>query len=195
MSKANNPKTQGKTLSFPLIDESVIAPFNSDYCYMDYKKKVLEDFRNVKTFFPTLEICILPTVKPREIFIYGWLVPKDLGLLLSPEEDFKRYGIYIIALYPSKFPDDDITVEDINRTINWSLVPDRHRHRKTINGRNTGLCTHHPDGEINSVSRDNRSVKILMSAWKLFFQYSKYVETGKWELEDLPHGEAARAFL
>lgn len=195
MNKHANAINKGKLQSFPLIDNKLIVPFDKDYDFNRYYDKVSKDFELVKSFFPLLRICMPPTVEPKEIFIFGKLVPRDLVPLLNSEEIEKKYSFYIFASYPSNFPDEDITVEDVCGAIDWRLVPSEHRHIKYINGRLTGLCTHHPNGEINSVKSEHRSTKILMSAWKLYYQVVSFIEGGKWELPDLPHGDEALKFI
>lgn len=179
----------------PLITDKIIRQFPEEDNYNEYVKNVLTDFKFVKEFFPLLNICMLPTVKPRELFIHGWLLPADLCGDIEQENNAKRFGMYILAHYPIKYPDEDVEVEDICETIDWGIIPIKHRHRRYIDGRLTGLCTHHPYGEINDVPSKHRTVKILMSAWKLYYQYREYIETGVWSLPDLPHGDEALRIL
>lgn len=186
---------QVKPLRDTLFCEKYILHFKDGYEYSEYANKVFKDFLKVKTFFPLLNICMLPTIKMKEIFIYGQLVPKDLYNLLKTDSHYEKYSLYIFASYPFNFPYDDITVVDAYETIRWDLVPKEHRHIKCFNGKLTGLCTHHPLGEINDVKQEYRSIKILMSAWKLFYQVNLYLETGKWELEELPHGNEALKYI
>ncbi|WP_091545011.1 hypothetical protein [Alkaliphilus peptidifermentans] len=195
MNNSVNASNKGKLGSFPLIDNKLISPFNRAYDYNNYYREVYKDYQLVKSFFPLLKICMPPTVEPKEIFIFGKLVPSDMVTYLKSEEIEKKYSFYIFASYPSNFPDEDITVEDVCGSIDWSLVPPEHRHIKYINGRSTGLCTHHPDGEINSVKYEHRTTKILMSAWKLYYQVLSFVEGKNWELVDLPHGDEALRFI
>jgi len=44
---------------------------------------------------------MLPTVKPRELFIYGWLLPADLCDTTVKEANIKRFGMYIRAFIPA----------------------------------------------------------------------------------------------
>lgn len=182
---------KGKTF----ITNKIIRQFPESQNYSEYLNKVLVDFKFVKEFFPFLNICMLPTVKPKELFIYGWLVPYDLCCYLDKNTNIDTLGIYILAHYPSEYPDKDIEVEDICRSIDWINIPEKHRHIKCLDGRETGLCTHHPYGEINDVPKKHRTVKILASAWKIYYQYKQYIGTKNWELQDLPHGNEALRIL
>lgn len=185
----------GGTSSPPPITIDMIRHFPDEKNYSKYVDSVLADFRFVKGFFPLLNVSILPTVIPRELFIYGWLIPAELCDNAEKDANIKRFGIYILANYPATYPEDDVEVEDICRVIDWNLIPENHRHRKIIDGRPTGLCTHHPFGEINDVPFKHRTVKILASAWKLYYQYMEYIKTGIWNLHDLPHGKEALRIL
>ncbi|MGI6684444.1 MAG: hypothetical protein ACOX47_02925 [Bacillota bacterium] len=195
MIQKNCTVNEERTNCPPLITDELIRVFPVGRNYNEYFKNVLSDYRFAKEFFPLLNICMLPTVKPREIYMYGWLLPNILCNTTEKEENIKKYGIYILAYYSSNYPEEDIEVEDICGAINWELIPERYRHRTLINGRPTGLCTHHPDGEINDVPNKHRTVKILMSAWKLYYQYKEYLRTGVWSLPDLPHGDEAYRIL
>lgn len=190
MTERNN-LLMGEKCSLIELNYKLTQPFPSGKDFNQYFHTSRNDFRFIKEFFPLLKICILPTVKPRQIFLYGWLLPAELCEFCTNEIDITRYGFYIYSYYPIGFPEDDIEVEDIFGTINWSLIPVKHRHINYVNGRLTGLCTHHPYGEINDVPSNHRSVKILMSAWKLYYQCIQYINSGVWDLPDLPHGNEA----
>jgi hypothetical protein len=195
MTQENFRRYKGRTNCPPIITDKIIRKFPEGRSYSDYLNNVFSDFKFVKEFFPLLNICMLPTVQPRELFIYGWLLPIDLCAEIEKEANIKRFGMYILSHYPSKYPEEDVEVEDICRTIDWGLIPEKHRHRKLLDGRPTGLCTHHPYGEVNDVPKKHRTVKILTSAWKLYYQYKEYIKTGVWSLPDLPHGDEALRIL
>lgn len=178
----NGGEGQKRQIHLTLTNDKVIKQFSGERDYDEYINDVFSNFRFVNEFFPLLNICLLPTVAPKELFIYGWLLPADLCGILKKEE----FGMYILAYYPSKYPKEDIEVEDICKKIDWNLIPKRHRHIRALRGRQI-LCTHHPAGEINDVPVNQRTVKILMSAWKLYYQYKKYIKTKVWDLDDLPH--------
>lgn len=170
-----------------MVDKNSIP----DYCGQDfgiYYEKVKKDFENVKQEFPLLQITLLPTVKPKEIYIRGLLINKRLIEVCSKTVDIKRRSIEILAIYPSDFPNSEIVVEDLRGKIKWSEIPKEHRHRnKYKNGREV-LCTHHPNGEINEIPFEKRTIMILNSAWNLYYQYKSYLKSRNWTLQDLPHG-------
>lgn len=195
MTQNSKEGNKGRIVCPPPINNKIIREFPEDLSYNDYFNSVLSDFAFVKGFFPLLNICMLPTVKPKELYIYGWLLPASLCNTRDIEANIKRFGMYILAYYPNKYPEEDVEVEDICGVINWNLIPEEHRHIKIIDGRLTGLCTHHPDGEINDVPFKHRTVKILTSAWKLYYQYTQYINGGIWNLPDLPHGDKAMRIL
>lgn len=141
-----------------------------------------------------MEITSLPTVTHKEIFIYGYALDKEVVKYCKTEVDKKKHGIYILGIYPSDFPKSEIIIEDFKQKIQWSKIPAEHRHINTYNGR-TVLCTHHPNGEINELPLDKRSVAVIDSAWRLFMQYKKYLKSGIWTLAELPHGTVADNLL
>ncbi|KEI04087.1 hypothetical protein [Clostridium botulinum] len=153
---------------------------------MDYKilkEKVYEDFKRVKDFFPLLNL-VEPPMSISTFMLYGRLIPYNIYKYTS-ESNVEDYSLYINATYSNEFPSENITnIKDVNYKINWSLIPKDHRH-KFITG---NLCTHHPYGELKNVAIEERSIKILLSAYRLYSQYKLFVETGIWEIEDLKHG-------
>lgn len=169
-----------------LNDSNQIFDFDSNHDYSRYLTIVKSDFKNVKEFFPLLKITILPSVKPKEIFITGDLIPYRVLKNCNSENDINRYSIYIMATYPSNFDDDNIYVEDLYGKIDWSKIPYEHRHFRSFKNKEI-LCTHHDFGEINGLSKSVRSLAILFSAWKLYMQYKKFQKTNEWVIDDLPH--------
>lgn len=155
--------------------------YNMDYKL--YKEKVHEDFKRVKDFFPLLHITEPPTLSS-EFVIYGRLIPFDI-YKLTTDSSIEEFSIFVNATYPIEFPEININmVKDVYAKINWQLVPEKHRH-KYITG---NLCTHHPFGEINHIPIEERSIKILFSAYRLYCQYNSFKGTGIWLIDDLPHG-------
>lgn len=171
------------------IDHNIIPDFPDNNKFNEYYNMVIEDFKNVKSYFPLLEIRNLPTVKPKEIFITGNLIPLEILNNCATQKDIERNSLYILGIYPSEYPEDEIYVEDFYQKINWSKIPYKHRHenRHPKNNRRV-LCTHHPNGEINALKQSERTVAILSSAWKLYRQYKEYLKTKKWTMKDLRHG-------
>lgn len=172
-----------------LIEHNIIPDYSENNKFNEYYKMVIEDFENVKSYFPLLKITNLPTVKPKEIFITGNLIPLKVLNNCVTEKDIERNSLYILGIYPSEYPADEIYVEDLYKKINWSKIPYKHRH-VNIHPKNNRrvLCTHHPYGEINVLKQSERTVAILSSAWKLYRQYKEYIKTKKWTLKDLRHG-------
>lgn len=168
----------------------IVYDFNLAYDYSKYLRLVKRDFRIVKDYFPLLKLSILPTIKPKEIYLTGDLIPFEVLKKCNSDSDIERYSIYIMATYPSNYKDEDIYVEDIYRKIDWSKIPDKHKHWQTYRGKKI-LCTHHEYGEINSLAEDEKSLAILFSAWKLYIQYCKYLKNKRWVLKDLRHGSEA----
>ncbi|WIF95472.1 hypothetical protein [Caminicella sporogenes] len=166
-----------------------IPDFDENRDFNIYYSNVVKDFNIAKSFFPLITLTILPTNKPKEIFITGNLIPVDVLKRCLTKRDIERYSIYILGIYPSEFPDDDIHVEDFHKKIDWSRVPYKHKHENIyIKNRRKVLCTHHPNGEINKLTQQERTVAILSNAWKLYRHYKEYLKTGKWAMKDLRHG-------
>ncbi len=183
-----NVKKESKKLK--LNESHVIYNFNLNDDFSRYSTLVKDDFKIAKGFFPLLKLSILPTVKPKEIFIMGDLIPYGVLKNCNSEYDINRYSIYIMATYPSNFNNEDIYVEDIYREINWENIPPKHRHFRYHKDKEI-LCTHHLLGEINGIPKSERSIAILFSAWKLYIQYKKFQRTNEWVLPDLLHGTEA----
>ncbi len=173
-----------------LTDSCIIYDFNLDNDYSRYSALVKDDFNIVKRFFPLLKLTILPTVKPKEIVITGNLIPYEVLKKCNSDSDINRYSIYIMATYPSNFSNNTIYVEDIYGKIDWSIIPDKHKHLRFLNGKEV-LCTHHPHGEINGLPKYKRSLAILFSAWRLYIQCEEFSKTKNWALKDLRHGDEA----
>jgi hypothetical protein len=159
--------------------------------YNSYKKKVLQDFQRVKSFFPSLTLTILPTIVPSKIFFSGLILPPKMNTIVSPA-DLEKYGFKIKGVYPFKFPDELVEVYDIDSKICWDKIPHEHQHVYP-DGR---ICTHHPDAEINSIPEQDRAIAVLFSAWQLYYQVKIHIEEGsKWVLKDLPHGDEVNKVL
>lgn len=170
------------------IENNFIPDFPCNKNFDEYYESVIKDFHIVKDYFPLLQITSLPTVKAKEIFITGKLIPQDVLKKCVSIKDIERNSFYILGIYPSEFPKDNMYVEDFYEKINWSGIPDKHKHRRIyVKNKRIVLCTHHPDGEINGFKQDFRSVAVLASAWKLYIQCKKYYITNKWLLKDLRH--------
>lgn len=158
--------------------------------YNIYKEKVFADFKRVKDFFPLLSLAE-PPLTSSSFVLYGNLIPFNIYKYTS-KDNIEDHSIYINATYPLEFPSKNITaVKDIYSKINWSLVPAKHRHIYTTGN----MCTHHPYGEITKVPVEERSIKILFSAYRLFYQYKSFLETGEWIIDDLSHGILANLSL
>lgn len=144
---------------------------------------IKKDIEVLKKFFPGLEELRTLTM-PTLVGMVG--LPE---LLSVPRDIREKYSLHVRVVYPTSFPSETITVFDHFRKIDWSRIPEKHRHYHTHDG---SLCTHH-SLEINKVKLENRSFMIVLNAVRLFNAYSFYLSTGQWILEDLPHGyEAAR---
>lgn len=167
-----------------------IYDFNLDHNFSAYLTSVKTDFKMIKSFFPLLILTILPTAKPKEVFITGTLIPYEILKKCKSDSDIDSYSIYIRATYPSNFNEANIYVEDVYSKINWSNVPEEHRHLRFYRGKEI-LCTHHLYGEINGIPRSEQSLAILFSAWKLYIQYREFQKSNEWILPDLPHGVEA----
>ena len=171
------------------VVEHLIPYFPLDQDFNNYYSVVMEDFQKVKGYFPLLQITCLPTIKLKEVFITGNLIPVDVLKKCLTPQDIGRNSLYILGIYPSEYPLDNIYVEDLHQKINWAKVPDKHRHQNIYYKTNRIiLCTHHPYGEINALKPSERTIAILSSAWKLYRQYKDYLKTKKWILKDLRHG-------
>lgn len=172
-----------------IVEQQFIPDFPLSKDFNKYYQMVMEDFQIVKNYFPLLQIVCLPTTKPKEIFISGNLIPMEVLQECVTPNDIERNSLYILGIYPNDYPEDNIYVEDFYEKINWSKVPYEHRHQN-IHPRTyrKALCTHHPNGEVNALKQNVRTVAILSSAWKLYRQYKEYLKTKKWILKDLRHG-------
>lgn len=160
-----------------------------------YYQNCKENFKEVKRFFPLLVLAIPFTLNPKQIYIYGKLIPYDVLKKCHTEKDISRTSINILGTYPYDFMNKGIYVEDLDEKINWLDIPQDRRHRRTHpeTGREI-LCTHHPEEEINDYKSQDRNIVILSSAWKLYMQYKKYKKTGEWTLKDLPHNHGTINF-
>lgn len=171
------------------VEGHFIPDFPLDKDFNSYYYRIMNDFQNAKKYFPLLKITSLPTVKPKEIFITGNLIPIEVLQGCETLKDIERNSLYILGVYPSEYPKDNIYVEDFYQKINWLKIPYEHRHQNLHPKNNRKvLCTHHPDGEINAIKQEGRTVAILFSAWRLYRQYKEYLKTKKWTLKDLKHG-------
>lgn len=172
-----------------VLQQNFIPDFPLDTDFSEYSRIVMKDFKNLKNYFPLLNVTSLPTIKPKEIFITGNLIPWNLLEKCVTLKDIERNSLYILGTYPSNYPDEDIYVEDFYEKINWGNIPYKHRHKRIHPKTNRIiLCTHHPNGEVNAFKERERTVAILSSAWKLYVQYKKYLKVNKWTLKDLKHG-------
>lgn len=172
-----------------IVEHQFIPDFPLGKDFNKYYQMVMEDFQIVKGYFPLLQIICLPTIQPKEIFITGNLIPVEVLKECVTLKDIERNSLYILGIYPNDYPEDNIYVEDFYDKINWNKVSYEHRHENLHpNTYRKVLCTHHPDGEINALKRNDRTVAILSSAWKLYRQYKEYQKTKKWTLKDLRHG-------
>lgn len=165
----------------------IIPEFDLEYDFSKYISLVKDDFKVVKKFFPLLKLTILPTTVPKEIFMKGKLIPYEILKKCDSDKDISRSSICIRAIYPSNFDENNIYVEDIYNVIDWSNIPEKHRHFRSYE-RIKALCTHSEYGKINSLANTEKSLAILLSAWKLYIQYKRFQRTKKWELKDLRHG-------
>lgn len=178
------------------IEQNFISDFPLNEDYNKYYNLVINDFKIVKSYFPLVKITALPTVKPKEVFISGNLIPTDVLQKCITTNDIERNSLYILGVYPSGFPKDTLYVEDLYKKIDWSKIPYEHRHQRTyLKTQRSILCTHHPNGEINGINETDKTIAILASAWKLYIQYKKYLNTNKWILNDLKHGSDAKIQL
>lgn len=158
--------------------------------YNKYKKKVTQDFPRVKEFFPFLTLTPLPTKEPL-LALKGYILHPNMNGIAC-KAVFEKYGLKIRGVYPSTFPKQMVKVHDIDSKIPWNQLPYKYRHCF----KDERICTHHPDGEINSIPEQDRTIAVLFSAWRLFYQVKIYVEDEKpWTLKDLPHGEEAYEIL
>lgn len=174
------------------IEPSFIPDFPSNKDFSKYYQMVMEDFQIVIDYFPLLKITSLPTKRPKEIFISGDLIPKDVHDECITANDIERNSLYILGIYPNDYPDSNIYVEDFYKKIDWSKIPDEHIHRTQHPvTKRVVLCTHHPSGEVNAFKQKDKTVAVLASAWKLYKQYKEFRKTKKWILKDLSHGSDA----
>ena len=170
------------------MENSMIPDFSKDEKFIVYKRKVIKDFKNIKEYFPLLKLTCLITSIPKEIYIYGNLIPYEVLKKCKSKKDIERNSLYVLGTYPSDFPKDNLYVEDFNKKIDWSDLPEHRRHRNVHpQTKREILCTHYPNGEINDYKVNDRNIVILSSAWKLYIQYKEYLKTGDWVLKDLPH--------
>lgn len=171
------------------IKSDFIPDFPKEDDFNRYYKLVIEDFIIVKKYFPLLNLTCLPLLKPKEIFITGSLIPVEVLRNCISSKDIERNSLFILGIYPSDYPSDNIYVEDFYKKIDWLKIPHEHRHQNLHpKTKRKILCTHHPDGEINGLKKRERTVAILSSAWKLYRQYKDYLRTKTWTLPDLKHG-------
>lgn len=176
------------------IDNDIIPDYSGEN-FPKYYNRVKEDFEKVKEQFPLLRITSLPTVTHKEIFIYGYALDKEIVKCCKTNVDIRKRGIYILGIYPSEFPEKEIIIKDLKQRIDWSKIPIQHRHINTYEKYKDALCTHHPNGEINELPMGKRSITVIDSAWRLFIQYKKYLKSGIWTLDELPHGLEADKVL
>jgi hypothetical protein len=145
--------------------------------------KIKKDIELLKRSFPGLEELRAVTVPTT---LVGTVTLPEL--LSFPGDIRENYSLPIRVVYPFDFPDRTIKVYDDSGKIDWSRIPEKHRHYH----HDGSLCTHH-DLEIAKIKSQNRSFMIVYNAVKLFIAYTSYLSTGEWILKDLPHGyEAAR---
>lgn len=137
----------------------------------------------------------LPTIVPKEIFIYGEVIDKKILQCCKSKIYIRKNSIYILGIYPSNFPKQEIVIEDFKQKIDWDKIPPKHKHLNSYKNSRYVLCTHHPNGEINELAIEKRSIAVINSAWRLFIQYKKYLESGIWTLNELPHGSEADKLL
>jgi hypothetical protein len=54
------------------------------------------------------------------------IIPLEVFNNCVTEKDIERNSLYILGIYPSKYPEDEIYVEDLHKKINWSKIPYKH---------------------------------------------------------------------
>lgn len=153
--------------------------------YQAYYNDVWNNFKRAKEIFPLLRLVILPTKKCKTAFIQGLLLSKQFitKCRLEPEQ-YEEYGLPIYADIPSNFTERGITVYDCCNRIVWEKIPLEYRHRRQAEGTyKYCICTHHND----FITPQNCFLGVLQSAFNLFVEYQRYNETGKFELNCLPH--------
>lgn len=141
---------------------------------------VKKDMELLKKLFPGLKelrTLTMPT-------LVGMVTLPEM--LSFPRDIREKYSLTIRVVYPSDFPTSTITVYDHLGKIDWSKIPEKHKHYHS----DGSLCTHHPK-EIERVKLENRSFVIVFSAVRLYNAYLHYLSTGQWILKDLPHGYEA----
>lgn len=155
-----------------------------------YYHTVVEDFRHIKAHFPLLNLTLLPTIVPMEMYISGRLIPKEMLDKCKGAYQIDKFSIEIVVVYPQEFPAKQIEVIDYKGKIQWDKVPIQHTHVNTWRDVEV-LCTHHPNGEINALESEKRTTAILKTSWNLYQACGRYLRTGEWELKDLKHGSEA----
>lgn len=146
------------------------------------------DYMYLKQVYPELNMCGVE-VNPR-IAVGTVILPE---LRSEPREIRARLALPIKVVYSNNFPEQEITVYDAEKMINWDAVPYEHRHKFG----DLSLCTHHTKALKLVRNEDNRSILIVRSAILLYLAFLECVDTGKWpeKFKDLPHGDAAIRIL
>src|SRR5690625_476754 len=155
-----------------VIENEMIPDFPEKKDFNIYYKRVMKDYKNISGFFPYLKITNLITCHPKEIFIYGNLIPYQVAVKCQSNKDIQRNSLYIIGIYSNEFPNKPLYIVDFYEKIKWSQIPEQHRHRRKHPETDIDiLCTHHPNEEINEYSISDRNIVVLSSAWKLYIQF------------------------
>lgn len=152
-----------------------------------YFSSIKKLFYELKKQFPLLRICMLPSYKPKTVFVQGILLPTyAIEEKYLDDDQYEQFGLPIFAHIPENYQEIGIEVYDSCQRINWENIPIEYRHciPLNVNSKQTvRICTHH----LDYVNKNNCFFPILKSAYYLFEEYRKYEKTGKFDLKCLPH--------
>lgn len=127
------------------------------------------------------------------ISIKGYLISKfDLANYFIGEDDIdliKLVSMEICCFIPIIYHRVGCQVYDLNRVIDWDKLPIVHRHYNGSGKYGNLICTHLPE---ESKDMQNPILENLRTAYSLFLEYNRFINTGKWDIKEYKHGEEGR---
>lgn len=162
-----------------------------------YEKHFKSDINEVFDYFPCLHG---ETIEYNSqlgcvqlISIRGYLISKfDLANYYITKDNnrvIKMVSMEICCYIPIDYHRIGCQVYDLNRVINWDKLPIVHRHYNGLGKYGNLICTHLPE---ESKDMQNPILENLRTAYSLFLEYNRFINTGKWEIKEYKHGEEGR---
>lgn len=136
------------------------------------------DMENIMKKFPYL--------KMYNVFAEGPALagPVCLPSVLGKRQRIREKESIFVSVIYKDYPNYFAKIYDVERKIDWDLVPYKHRHD---NG-NGLVCTHH---NIELMHREpcKRTYLSILNVIRIFLAVEQYKKDSTWVLDELPHGD------